>query len=111
MANKYCGIYELKAKADLLNFLELLWVIDKRRFSRKMLMEQLNVPFSIARAFSKGKDKNVFNCYRKLADVDIRIISAVLTLVNQIEQARAVDRLLEKPTVEGGFYKDTRTDR
>lgn len=109
MPNKYCGVYEYKAKAELLNFLEILWVLDERRFSRKILMENFKVPYSIARAFSLGKSKNPYDCYRKLNDANPKVIKAIITLVDQIEQAKAIDKLSQKPTIEGGFYEDSRT--
>jgi len=111
MPNKFYGVFEHGAKAVLLNFLELLWMLDERRFSRTMLMESLHVPYSIARAFSLGKSKKPYDCYRKLSDVNPQVIEAIIALVSQIEQARATDKLLEKPTIEGSFYKDTRKNK
>ena len=89
MPNKYYGVYEHRAKAELLNFLELLWMLDERRFSRTMLMEVLHVPYSIARAFSLGKSKKPYDCYRKLSDVNPHIIEAIFALVSQIDQANS----------------------
>jgi hypothetical protein len=111
MGGKYFGANEYRAKLELLSFLNLLWVLDKRRFSRTMLMKQLNVPYSIARAFSKGKGKNAHSCFRQLSDAEPRVIQAITELVERIEQARSIDKLLNKPVIEGGFYKDARSQK
>ena len=111
MGGKYFGANEYRAKLELLSFLNLLWVLDNKRFSRNMLMKQLSVPYSIARAFAKGKGKNAHSCYRTLFDVDPKVIQAITELVERIEQARSIDKLLDKPVIEGGFYKDVRSQK
>jgi len=105
MRGKYLGIYEYSARSELLSFLNILWVLDKKRFSRAMLMNELGVSYSIARAFSQGKSKSAYSCYRKLSDAEPRVIEAILELVAEIEQSERVDKLLNKPLVEGGMYK------
>ena len=105
MRGKYLGIHEYRARCELLSFLNLLWVLDSRRFSRTMLMNQLSVPYSIARAFAQGKSKNAFSCYRRLSDADPKVINVINELVAAIEQAEKVDKLLNKPPIEGGMYK------
>jgi hypothetical protein len=111
MGGKYIGIYEYRAKVDLLNFLNLLLVLDKRRFSRTMLMKELYVPYSIARAFAKGKGKNVHSCYRKLSDADPKVIEAITLLVQIIEQGARTDKLVGNTTFEGDFFKDARSKK
>lgn len=105
MRGKYLGIHEYRARSELLNFLNLLWVLESRRFSRAMLMNQLGVPYSIARAFSQGKSKNVFSCYKRLSDADPKVVIAIKELVAKIPQAERVDKLLNKPPIEGGIYR------
>jgi len=106
MRGKYLGIYEYQARNDLVNFLNLLWALESRRFSRAMLMNELGVPYSIARAFSQGKSKSAHSCYRKLSDADPKVIKAILGLVSQIEQSERVDKLLNNPLIEGGMHKE-----
>jgi hypothetical protein len=89
----------------------LLWALDNKRFSRTMLMKQLNVPYSIARAFSQGKSKNAHSCYRAISDAEPRVLQVIIELVERIEQARSIDKLLNKPVIEGGFYKDARSQK
>jgi hypothetical protein len=74
-------------------------------------MNQLDVPYSIARAFSQGKSKNVFSCYKRLTDADPKVINAINELVAAIGQAEKIDKLLNKPVIEGGFYKDARSQK
>jgi len=105
MRGKYLGIYEYRARSELLSFLNILWVLDKKRFSRAMLMNELGVSYSIARAFSQGKSKNAFSCYKRLSDADPKVINVIHELVAAIGQAERVDKLLNKPLVEGGMYK------
>ena len=76
-----------------------------------MLMTQLSVPYSIARAFSKGKGNNVHSCYRTLSDAEPKVIKAIIELVKQIKQARSLDQLLNKPNIEGSIYKDARSQK
>ncbi|NQZ89446.1 MAG: hypothetical protein HRT54_17865 [Colwellia sp.] len=76
-----------------------------------MLMKQLSVPYSIARAFSRGKGNKAHSCYRSLSDADPKVIKAITELVKQVEQARSLDQLLNKPNIEGGFYKDARSQK
>lgn len=106
--SKYFGKYETRARLELLQFLTLLWVVDKRRFSRNMLIKALNVPSSIARAYSQGKGKNVHECYRKLSDVDVRTVEAIAEMVAKINEARRVDEYLDSPKFESAIYKDFR---
>ncbi|MEP4888490.1 MAG: hypothetical protein ABJV04_00565 [Aliiglaciecola sp.] len=109
MSSKYQGVYEYNAKVELLNFLELIWVLDSKRFSRSTLINILKVPNSIARAFSQGKSKNSHLCYKNISDVNPKIIEAIVSLVFRIEQARAIDKLLENPKFEGGFFRNPRS--
>jgi hypothetical protein len=111
MGGKYFSANEYRAKLELLSFLNVLWVLESRRFSRAMLMNQLDVPYSIARAFSQGKSKNAFSCYRCLSDADPKVINAINELVAAIGQAEKIDKLLNKPVIEGGFYKDARSQK
>lgn len=106
MRGKYLGIYEYQARNDLLTFLNLLWILDEKRFSRAMLMNELNVPYSIARAFSQGHSKNAHSCYRKLSDVEPKVILAITELLEAIEQAGKMDKLMNNPPIEGGMYKE-----
>jgi hypothetical protein len=108
MRGKYLGIYEYQARCDLLNFLNLLWALDAKRFSRAMLMNELVVPYSIARAFSQGKSKSAFSCYKRLSDADPKVINAIIELVAAIGQAEKIDKLLNKPSIEGGMYKENK---
>jgi hypothetical protein len=105
MRGKYLGIHEYRARCELLSFLNLLWALESRRFSRAMLMNELGVPYSIARAFSQGKSKNAFSCYKSLFDADLKVVNAINELVSAIGQAEKVDKLLNKPLIEGGMYK------
>jgi hypothetical protein len=105
MRGKYLGIHEYRARCELLNFLNLLWALESRRFSRAMLMNELGVPYSIARAFSQGKSKNAFSCYKRLSDADPKVINVINELVAAIGQAEKVDKLLNKSPIEGGMYK------
>ena len=105
MRGKYLGIHEYQARNDLVNFLNLLWALESRRFSRAMLMNQLGVPYSIARAFSQGKSKSAYSCYRKLSDADPKVVMVIFELLAAIEQAEKIDKLLNKPLIEGGMYK------
>ena len=105
MRGKYLGIHEYRARCELLSFLNLLWALESRRFSRAMLMNELSVPYSIARAFAQGKSKSAFSCYRRLFDADPKVINAINELVAAIGQAEKVDKLLNKPPIEGGMYK------
>jgi hypothetical protein len=111
MRGKYLGIHEYRARCELLSFLNVLWVLESRRFSRAMLMNELGVPYSIARAFSQGKSKNAFSCYKRLTDADPKVINAINELVAAIGQAEKIDKLLNKPVIEGGFYKDARSQK
>jgi len=105
MRGKYLGIHEYRARNELLNFLNVLWFLEERRFSRATLMNQLGVPYSIARAFSQGKSKNAFSCYKQLSDADPKVVILIIELVAAIGQAEKVDKLLNKPPLEGGMYK------
>jgi hypothetical protein len=110
MGSKYFGEHEYRAKLELLNFLNLLWVLEQRRFSRTALMRDLEVPYSIARCFSEGKGSNPYHCYKSVHDEPIKA-QAIRELVVNINQARYVDKLLDKPVVEGDFFKDKRRNR
>jgi len=111
MSSKYFGQYESRARLDLLQFLEMLWILDKRRFSRHMLIKNLNVPCSIARAYSKGKGKNVHECYRKLSDIELRTIGAINALVANLSQSKRVDELLGSAKIESAIYRDYRSKK
>ena len=89
----------------------MLWVLDKRRFSRQMLIKNLNVPRSIARAYSKGKGKNVHECYRNLSDIELRTIGAINALVTNLSQAKRVDELLGSTKIESAIYRDYRSKK
>ncbi|MBB1317820.1 hypothetical protein H5123_09215 [Shewanella sp. SR43-4] len=110
MGGKYYGEHEYRAKLELLNFLNLLWVLEQKRFSRAVLMRDLEVPYSIARCFSEGKGKNPYHCYKSIHDEPDKA-KAIRELVANISQARNVDKLLDKPVVEGDFFKDKRRER
>jgi hypothetical protein len=111
MPSKYFGKYEYGARLELLQFLNMLWVLDKKRFSRNMLIQSLNVPCSIARAYSKGKGKNVHECYRNLSDIEPRTLAAISELVAYIKQTKSVDDLLGNPNFESAIYKDYRSKK
>jgi hypothetical protein len=70
-----------------------------------MLMNELGVPYSIARAFAQGKSKNAFSCFRSLSDADPKVINVINELVAAIGQAEKIDKLLNKSLIEGGMYK------
>ncbi len=110
MGGKYLGEHEYRTKMELLNFLNLLWVLDQKRFSRTALMRDLGVPYSIARCFSEGKGVNPYHCYKSIHDEPEKA-QAIRELVININQARKVDKLLDKPVVEGDFFKDKRRKR
>jgi hypothetical protein len=111
MPSKYFGKHEYRARLELLQFLEMLWLLDKRRLSRNMLIKSLNVPYSIARAYSQGKGKNVHECYRKLSDIDLGTLTAINELVSKINQTKRVDNLLGNPNFESAIYKDYRSKK
>tara|TARA_R110000868_G_scaffold70026_2_gene206173 strand:- start:365 stop:730 length:366 start_codon:yes stop_codon:yes gene_type:complete len=111
MSSKYFGKHEYGARLELLQFLTLLWMLDKKRFSRNMLIKALNVPYSIARSYSQGKGKNVHECYRKLSDVDTRTIKAIKALVAKINEAKRIDQYLGSPKIESAIYKDYRSKK
>ncbi len=108
MRGKYLGIHEYRARSDLLNFLNILWVLDAKRFSRAMLMKELGVPYSIARAFSKGLSKSAHSCYRKLSDADPKIVRAIAELLEAIELAEKIDKLVNNPLMESGMYRSNK---
>jgi len=110
MGGKYFGEHEYRAKLELLSFLNLLWVLEQKRFSRTALIKDLGVPYSIARCFSEGKGKNPYHCYKSIHDEPERA-QAIRELVANINQARKIDKLLNKPAIEGDFFKDKRRER
>lgn len=111
MPTKYFGRYEYAARLELLHFLNMLWILDQKRFSRNMLIKSLNVPCSIARAYSRGKGKNVHECYRNLSDIEPKTLQAISELVAKINQTKTVDKLLGNPIIESAIYKDYRSKK
>lgn len=99
---RYSGIEEQRAKYELLHYLELDYLISKKRFSRRQL-ESLSVPYSITRAFTQGKP--LTNTYKSIDEADPRLVWLIRELANWCRFSAELDKKRKNPNVETNIFK------
>lgn len=99
---RYSGIEEQRAKYELLHYLELDYLISKKRFSRRQL-ESLSVPYSITRAFTQGKPS--INTYKSINEADPKLVWLIKELASWCRCAAQIDKIRSNPNVETNIYR------
>lgn len=99
---RYSGIEEQRAKYELLHYLELDCLISKKRFSRRQL-ESLSVPYSITRAFTKGK--TLKNTYKSIDEADPKLVWLIKELACWCRYAAKLDKIKGNINVETNIYR------
>ena len=102
--SRYKGIEEQLAKYDLLHYLEIDYLISKKRFSRKQLIEDLSVPYSVARAFSSSKGRSTKNTYKSIHEADPKLVWLVKELAKQCKVSAYLDKIKGNPNVPTNIY-------
>lgn len=103
--SRYSGVEELAAKYELLHFLEIDYLISKKRFSRKQLITELLVPNSVARAFSQGKGRSNKNIYQSINEADPKLVWLIKELANWCRYSTQLDKIRNNPNVETNIYR------
>ncbi len=102
--SRYSGIEEQVAKYELLHYLEIDYLISKKRFSRQQLIKDLSVPNSIARAFSRGKGRSNQNTYKSINEAAPKLVWLIKELANLCRYAAQIDKIRNNPNVETNIY-------
>lgn len=102
---RYTGVGEQKAKYELLHYLEIDYILSKKRFSRKQLIEELSVPYSVARAFAKGKGRSNRNTYKSIYEADPELAWLIKELAKQCRVFAYLDKIKGNPNIETNIYR------
>ena len=102
--SRYKGVEEQIARYELLHTLQLFNLIHPKRFSRKQLIEGLNVPHAVARAFSRGKGRSNKNLYQSINEADPKLVWLIRELANWCRYAAQLDKIRKNPNVETKVY-------